>query len=68
MNRTVDNHLANLLPTKPTSRKSTTTTIIMMTITTIKSIKTRMWEGKGGNNISKEVWTLQAQSLTPPGE
>ena len=24
----------------------------------------KLWQGKGGNNISKEVWTLQAQSLT----
>ena len=28
----------------------------------------RLWEGKGGNNISKEVWTLQAQSLTGCGK
>src|SRR6266403_801447 len=27
-----------------------------------------LWEGKGGNNISKEVWTLQAQSLTGCGK
>ena len=27
-----------------------------------------LWKGKGGNNISKEVWTLQAQSLTPCGK
>ena len=27
-----------------------------------------LWEGKGGNNISKEVWTLQAQSLTICGK
>ena len=28
----------------------------------------RLWEGKSGNNISKEVWTLQAQSLTGCGK
>ena len=27
-----------------------------------------LWEGKGGNNINKEVWTLQAQSLTSCGK
>ena len=27
-----------------------------------------LWEGKCGNNISKEVWTLQAQSLTNFGK
>src|ERR1700733_4212275 len=30
-----------------------------------RPITYRLWEGKGGNNISKEVWTLQDQSLTP---
>ena len=28
----------------------------------------RLWEGKGSNNISKEVWTLQTQSLTGCGK
>jgi hypothetical protein len=28
----------------------------------------RLWEGKGGNNISKQVWTFQAQSLTTCGK
>ena len=28
----------------------------------------RLWEGKGGNSINKEVWTLQAQSLTYCGK
>ena len=27
-----------------------------------------LWEGKGGNNISKQVWNLQAQSLTSCGK
>ena len=27
-----------------------------------------LWKGKGGNNISKDVWTLQAKSLTLCGK
>ena len=33
-----------------------------------RRITYRLWKGKGGNNISKEVWTLQGESLTGYGK